>query len=65
MTDVFKPTLSEWQSCPVCSGTGLVSRPPYVAGDQQTWSTSSCGPWPCKACSGTGMVVRPLLGNTL
>ena len=42
--------------CPVCDGTGLVSKPPWIAGDQQTWVSSSTGPWPCKACDGTGIV---------
>ena len=41
------------QKCPVCDGTGLVSRPPWVAGDQE-WSTTSIGPWPCKRCNGVG-----------
>jgi hypothetical protein len=42
--------------CPVCDGTGLVSKPPYVAGDQNEWVTSSCGPYPCHACSGSGII---------
>lgn len=40
--------------CPVCDGTGLVSRPPWIAGDQPTWSSTSCGPYPCKRCGGLG-----------
>ena len=42
--------------CPVCDGTGLVSKPPWIAGDQQTWISTSTGPWPCKACGGIGIV---------
>ena len=42
--------------CPVCSGTGLVSRPPDVAGDQKEWSSSSTAAYPCKACEGKGIV---------
>ena len=45
--------------CPVCNGTGLVSRPPYVAGDQETWVASEAGPYPCRACGGTGLVWEP------
>jgi len=45
-----------YQKCPVCEGTGLVTRPPWVAGDQPTWVDSSCGPYPCKACKGTGLL---------
>lgn len=43
-----------YQCCPVCKGTGLVSRPPHIAGDQTTWTSSSTGPWPCKTCKGEG-----------
>ena len=42
--------------CPVCDGTGLVSKPPYVAGDQNEWVTSSTGPYACHACGGSGIV---------
>ena len=42
--------------CPVCDGTGLVSRPPGIAGDQQTWNYSSAGPFPCNVCKGAGVV---------
>ncbi len=42
--------------CPVCDGTGLVSRPPGTAGDQLTFTSSESGPWPCGACRGTGVL---------
>jgi len=42
--------------CPVCNGFGTVSKPPWVAGDQETWLSSSCEPYPCKACNGTGII---------
>ena len=42
--------------CPVCDGMGLVSKPPYIAGDQSEWVTSSIGPYPCRACGGSGIV---------
>lgn len=44
--------------CPCCSGSGLVSRPPWIAGDSNFWTGTSCGPWPCKACAGTGVLWR-------
>ena len=44
------------QKCPVCDGTGLVNKPPWVAGDQHTWTTSGSGPWPCKRCQGIGTI---------
>lgn len=42
--------------CPVCNGTGLVSIPPWVAGDQQFYTSTSAGPWPCKSCNGVGVI---------
>lgn len=48
------------QKCPVCNGTGLVSRPPWVAGDKPVWSSTSAGPWPCKACCGAGVLYVPV-----
>lgn len=46
-----------WQRCPICVGTGVVSRPPGVAHDQSTFVSTSCGPWPCPTCNGTRMVI--------
>jgi hypothetical protein len=45
-------------ACPPCSGTGKVSRPPYLAGDQLTWSggTNTIDVYPCNACKGTGII---------
>jgi len=42
--------------CPVCDGTGLVSRPPGLAGDVPTWSGNSTNPYQCRACGGTGII---------
>lgn len=44
------------QKCPVCDGTGLVSRPPGIAGDQKAWTPNSTGPWPCRVCGGVGVL---------
>lgn len=38
--------------CPVCNGTGLVSRPTYITGDQEMWTSYSTGPYICKCCQG-------------
>lgn len=53
-----------WQRCPVCSGTGLVSVPPGVAGDQPTFTTSEVGPWTCRRCAGLGTIATPGSGCT-
>jgi hypothetical protein len=42
--------------CPVCDGTGLVSRPPGVAGDAAGWTDTGSGPYPCRACGGAGVL---------
>ena len=42
--------------CPVCLGTGLLNRPPWLAGDQHEWSDGNTGPYECKACKGTGII---------
>lgn len=36
--------------CPVCNGTALVSIPPGVAGDMDSFVSSETGPWKCRAC---------------
>ena len=43
-------------TCPVCSGQGKVSRPPWVPGDVAIWSSSGTELYPCPACSGSGVV---------
>ena len=47
-----------YQKCPVCDGTGLVSRPPGIAGDQEYWISSSTGTYTCKCCNGSGLILQ-------
>lgn len=42
--------------CPICNGTGLVSRPPGIAGDVEEWTSTGTGPYTCNACGGTGII---------
>lgn len=44
------------QKCPVCDGTGVVSRPPGIAADQPSFATTSAGPWPCPTCQGARII---------
>jgi len=44
--------------CPTCNGHGTTIRPPWVAGDQETWSANSTAHYPCRACAGTGVLWR-------
>jgi len=53
--DYTQTTKSPYK-CPVCDGTGLVSRPQDVPGDQNTWSASSTGSYKCHACKGSGII---------
>ncbi len=44
-------------ACPVCNGQKTVSKPPWVAGDQPTWSASNAWElYPCPSCNGAGIV---------
>ena len=43
-------------ACPVCSGQGTVSRPPWIAGDQETWVATGTALYPCHACNGKGWI---------
>lgn len=38
--------------CPVCDGTGLVSRPPGLAGDNEQWVANGGRTYECRACNG-------------
>ena len=44
--------------CPVCDGSGLVSRPPGVAGDVPSWVGGTVCTFECRACGGKGLVWR-------
>jgi len=48
-----------YQKCPVCDGTGLVIRPPGVAGDQEYWISGDTGPYNCRCCDGSGLILNP------
>jgi len=42
--------------CPVCNGTGRVSRGFYDAIGVDNWTTSDATPETCRSCGGTGIV---------
>lgn len=55
--DFFRfPTDRKPHKCPVCDGTGLVSKPVGMAGDQTTWVTDNVEPHQCHACIGSGVL---------
>jgi len=50
-----------YQTCPVCSGQGTVSRPPYIAGDVHEWTSSGTPVYPCTVCKGEGVIpMKPI-----
>ena len=44
-----------WQKCPVCDGQGIVSKPPYIAGDVNKW-VDITAVHTCHACNGAGII---------
>lgn len=44
-----------WQLCPKCNGQGIVSKPPYVAGDVNHWSDTSMS-HQCNVCNGQKII---------
>ena len=47
-----------YQLCPKCNGQGIVSKPSWVAGDIDNW-TSSAGSYPCDVCNGAKVLLVP------
>ena len=48
-------TRSALQLCPKCNGQGIVSKPPWVAGDVHQW-TSSATSFVCDVCNGAKVI---------
>lgn len=43
--------------CPNCHGQKTVSKPPWVAGDQPTWSGTGTPLYACPTCDAKGYLV--------
>jgi hypothetical protein len=43
-------------TCPTCGGQKTVQKPPWVAGDQQTWVSGDTTLYPCPSCNGSGIL---------
>ncbi len=50
------PKYVPYQICPKCNGQGMVSKPPYIAGDVYEWSSSSVAPFTCNVCNGAKII---------
>ena len=47
-----------YQICPKCNGQGMVSKPPWIAGDQNTWVSSETS-YICDVCDGAKIIATP------
>jgi hypothetical protein len=45
--------------CPNCNGHKTVSRPPWIAGDQTSWTSTSTQIFQCPTCEGLGYILLP------
>jgi len=45
-----------YQICPKCKGQGTVSKPPWVDGDINTWSSSGTNSYICNVCHGAKII---------
>lgn len=48
-----------YQACPVCHGQGHLNKPPWIAGDQETWTSSTTETYECRVCRGRGIIPLP------
>jgi Zn finger protein HypA/HybF involved in hydrogenase expression len=49
--------MNETHLCPNCHGQKTVSKPPYIAGDQETWTAGDSKLYPCPTCNATGYII--------
>jgi hypothetical protein len=52
----------EIKLCPKCNGQGIVSRPPYVCGDIDTWVSNSTS-FTCDLCQGKKILLMGINGK--
>lgn len=51
--------MSEPYLCPNCHGQKTVSKPPWIAGDQEVWSAANASDlYPCPTCDGKGYLME-------
>ena len=47
-----------YQLCPKCNGQGYINKPPWAAGDQNEWTSTSAS-HPCDVCNGAKILLVP------
>ena len=43
------------QLCPLCVGSGIVSKPPWIPSDVHEWISGETG-YTCSVCNGSGII---------
>lgn len=51
-----------YQLCPKCLGQGIVSRPPYIAADIPSWSSTQMS-YQCDVCNGSKIIPQCVLNS--
>lgn len=49
--------MSDIALCPNCGGQKTTSKPPYIAGDVNSWVASDIPMYPCPTCDGHGWIL--------
>lgn len=55
IAEPIKQSYIPYQLCPKCNGQGIVSKPPYIAGDVHHWS-GSVSSFTCELCNGSKII---------
>ncbi len=51
-----------YQKCPKCDGQGIVSKPPFIAGDIESWLSDQTA-WTCDVCNGSKIIPMVFIPN--
>lgn len=54
--ETTKPGYVPYQICPKCHGQGTTNKPPWVAGDQMTWDSTTAMNHICNVCNGAKII---------
>jgi DnaJ-class molecular chaperone len=55
LSGLFSITRSDLQLCPKCNGQGIVTKPPWIAGDVYEWSSTQAS-YTCDVCNGAKVI---------
>lgn len=66
LDNYFNKKMNTFELCPNRNGQKTVSRPPYVAGDVDIWTSGGTAIYPCPTCEARGVIEtrdNPVVGN--